>query len=77
MVKPASGRDPIANPRADLTPELAALQPPAPELAQVLAAVHGSMEAMDAFARVSAGVRSPTEFVSGDNVACISAVGQR
>jgi hypothetical protein len=53
------------NPRAAAaTPEIAALQAPAPALAQVLAVIHGSMEAMDAFARVSAGVRSPTEFVT-------------
>jgi hypothetical protein len=44
------------------------LEPPPPELARLLQAVHGNTEAMDAFARVNAGVTSPAEFFSPQNV---------
>jgi hypothetical protein len=39
----------------------------------VLAAMHGNREAMDGFVRVNAGVTSPAEFVSDDNVGRILA----
>jgi 2-polyprenyl-6-methoxyphenol hydroxylase-like FAD-dependent oxidoreductase len=51
----------------ELTCQLATLEPPPPELQQLLAAVHGDQEAMDAFARVMAGVTSPAEFFSEQN----------
>ena len=53
--------------------ELATLEPPPPELQQLLAAVHGNQEAMDGFARVNAGVTSPAEFFSEENVGRILA----
>ena len=43
------------------------LEPP-PELQQLLGAVHGNQQAMDEFARVMAGVLSPAEFFSEENV---------
>ena len=43
--------------------------PCAAELARLLGAVHGNQEAMDAFARLNAGVLSPAEFFSAENVA--------
>jgi 2-polyprenyl-6-methoxyphenol hydroxylase-like FAD-dependent oxidoreductase len=46
----------------EFTCQLATLEPPPPELAQLLAAVHGDRAAMDAFARMNAGVMSPDEF---------------
>ena len=46
----------------EFTTQLATLEPPTPELAQLLAAVHGDRAAMDAFARMNGGVMSPTEF---------------
>jgi choline dehydrogenase-like flavoprotein len=47
-----------------------ARHPPAPTTGAgaVLAAIHGNQEAMDGFARVIAGVTSPTEFFSEENV---------
>jgi hypothetical protein len=57
----------------EFTAQLATLEPPPPELAQLLEAVHGNPEAMDAFARVNAGVTSPPEFFSDENVARIYA----
>ena len=48
----------------EFTTQLATLEPPPPELAQVLGAMPGNQEAMDGFARVNAGVTSPAEFFS-------------
>ena len=50
------------------TTQLATLEPPPPELQQLLAAMPGNQEAMDGFARVNAGVTSPAEFFSPANV---------
>ena len=52
----------------EFTLQLATLDPPPPELARLLQAVHGNTEAMDAFARVNAGVTSPAKFFSPQNV---------
>jgi 2-polyprenyl-6-methoxyphenol hydroxylase-like FAD-dependent oxidoreductase len=52
----------------ELTCQLAALEPPPPQMQQLLAAVHGNQEAMDAFARMNAGVTSPAEFFSEENM---------
>ena len=57
----------------ELTAEFASLEPPPPELQQVLAAVHGNQAAMDDFARVIAGMLSPAEFFSEENVGQITA----
>jgi flavin-dependent dehydrogenase len=66
-------RDRQVLPMYELTCQLATLEPPPPELQQLLAAVHGDQEAMDAFARVMAGVTSPAEFFSEQNVGRILA----
>jgi 2-polyprenyl-6-methoxyphenol hydroxylase-like FAD-dependent oxidoreductase len=58
----------------EFTTELATLEPPPPELQQLLAAMAGNQEAMDGFARVNAGVRSPAEFFSTENVARMMSV---
>jgi 2-polyprenyl-6-methoxyphenol hydroxylase-like FAD-dependent oxidoreductase len=52
----------------EFTAQLAALEPPPPALQQILEAAHGNQEAMDGFARVNAGVTSPSEFFSEANV---------
>jgi flavin-dependent dehydrogenase len=57
----------------EFTCQLATLEPPPPEMQQVLAAVHGNQEAMDGFARVNAGVTSPAEFFSEENLGRIFA----
>jgi 2-polyprenyl-6-methoxyphenol hydroxylase-like FAD-dependent oxidoreductase len=61
-------RDTQVLPMYQFTCQLATLQPPPPDLARLLAAVHGNQEAMDGFARVTAGVTSPAEFFSEQNV---------
>jgi 2-polyprenyl-6-methoxyphenol hydroxylase-like FAD-dependent oxidoreductase len=58
----------------EFTTELATLEPPPPELEQLLAAMAGNQEAMDGFARVNAGVTSPAEFFDPENVARIMSV---
>jgi 2-polyprenyl-6-methoxyphenol hydroxylase-like FAD-dependent oxidoreductase len=68
-----SARDQHVLPMYELTTEFATLEPPPPELQQVLAAIHGNQWAMDGFARVNAGVTSPAEFFSEENVGRIMA----
>ena len=72
-----TARDEHVLPMYELTAELASLEPPAPELQKILEAVHGNQEAMDGFARVNAGVTSPREFFSEDNVQRIFAAAHR
>jgi flavin-dependent dehydrogenase len=72
-----STRDEHVSPMYEFTAQLATLQPPPPELQQVLAAVQGNREAMDGFARVNAGVTSPAVFFSEENVGRIFAAARR
>jgi len=60
-------------PMYEFTAQLASLEPPPPELQQLLGAIHGNQEAMDGFARVNTGVTSPAEFFSEENVGRIFA----
>ena len=71
-----SARDRHVLPLYELTAEIASLEPPPPELQKILGAVHGNREAMDGFARVNAGVTSPAEFFSEDNVKKIFAAAR-
>ncbi|MGH7725539.1 MAG: NAD(P)/FAD-dependent oxidoreductase [Candidatus Eiseniibacteriota bacterium] len=61
-------RDAHVLPMYEFTTGLATLEPPPPEVGRVLAASAGNQEAMDGFARVNAGVTSPAEFFSEENV---------
>jgi 2-polyprenyl-6-methoxyphenol hydroxylase-like FAD-dependent oxidoreductase len=61
-------RDARVLPMYELTAELASLEPPPPELAQLLEAMAGNQEAMDGFARVNSGTTSPAEFFAPENV---------
>ena len=71
-----AARDEHVLPMYELTAEIASLEPPPPELQQILEAAHGNQEAMDAFARLNAGVISPAEFFSEDNVRRIFAAAR-
>jgi flavin-dependent dehydrogenase len=64
-------RDAQVLPMFEFTAQLATLEPPPPEMQQLLEAIHGNQEAMDGFVRVLAGVTSPAEFFSEANVARI------
>ena len=68
-----SRRDAQVKAMYELTADFASLEPPPPELQQLLAAVSRSPEAMDDFARVLAGVTSPAEFFSDENAGRILA----
>jgi 2-polyprenyl-6-methoxyphenol hydroxylase-like FAD-dependent oxidoreductase len=70
-------RDSHSMPMYEFTYQLATLAPPPPEAQQLFGAVYGNKEAMDAFCRMSAGVLSPAEFFSEDNVNRIFAAAQR
>ena len=60
-------------PMYEFTTDLATLKSPPPNLQRLLEAMHGNQEAMDGFARVNAGVTSPDEFFSDENVGRIFA----
>jgi hypothetical protein len=60
-------------PMYEFTSQLATLEPPPPEMQQLLAAVHGNQEAMDGFVSVVSGAVSPTDFFSEENVTRILA----
>lgn len=73
-----SRRDAQSMPMYDMTCMIASMQPPPPEMQQLLGACHGNQDAMDAFCRVNAGVMSPAEFFAEDNVGAIfAAAAQR
>ena len=63
-----SARDQQVLPMFEFTTLLATLEPPPPELQQLLGAVHGNQEAMDQFARINSGVTSPADFFAEENV---------
>ena len=71
-----AARDRHAMPMYEFTCQFASMQPPPPEMQQVFAAVHGNPEAMDGFVRVFAGVTSPAEFFSEENVSRIFAAAR-
>ena len=66
-------RDEHVLPMYEFTAQLAAMAPPPPELAQLLAAASGNRTAMDDFAGVFAGTVSPAAFFAPDNVGRILA----
>ena len=68
-----SARDGQALPMYEFTCQLATLEPPPPELESLLGAMPGNQDAMDGFARLNAGVMSPVEFFSDENVGRIIA----
>lgn len=61
-------RDQHVFPNYDFTIQIASFTPPPPEQLQLMSAMMRSQEAMDGFARVYAGITSPADFYSPDNV---------
>lgn len=61
-------RDEQVRPMYEFTTQLATLEPPPPEMQQLLGAVQGNQEAMDQFVSVVAGTVSPAEFLSPENI---------
>jgi flavin-dependent dehydrogenase len=64
-------RDQRVRPIFEFTTQLATLDPPPPEMQQLLGAAQGNQAAMDAFVSVIAGTMSPLEFLHPDHVASI------
>jgi len=52
----------------EFTTQLATLEPPPPEMQQLLGAVYGNQKATDAFVSVVAGTLSPIEFFDPENL---------
>jgi len=61
MAECQRARDERALPMYELTCQAATLQPPPPEMQQLLGAIQGNQKAMDAFVRVNAGTTPPAE----------------
>ncbi len=61
-------RETEALPIYEFTAQLATLEPPPPEMQQLLGAVYGNRDAMDDFVSVTAGTVSPVEFFDPANV---------
>jgi flavin-dependent dehydrogenase len=61
-------RDAAVLPIYDFTTQLATLEAPPVEMQQLLGAVHGNRDAMDAFAGITAGTVSPAEFFDPQNL---------
>ncbi|MEA3020309.1 MAG: hypothetical protein QOI47_1833 [Actinomycetota bacterium] len=66
-------RDEHARPIYEFTSQLATLEPPPAELQQLLGAVHGNQEAMDAFVSITAGTLSPVDFFDPAHIGRIMA----
>jgi 2-polyprenyl-6-methoxyphenol hydroxylase-like FAD-dependent oxidoreductase len=64
-------RDEHVLPMYDFTCQLAALEPPPPDLQKVLGAVHGNRDAMNSFVQMNAGTLSPAAFFAPENIARI------
>ena len=69
MAAHQKARDEHSLPMYEFTCQLATLEPPPPDLVQLLTAINGNQDAMDEFARLNAGVESPADFFAPDNVA--------
>ena len=66
-------RDREAMPVYEFTDDFAQLQPPPPEMQQLLGAMHGNQEAMDGFVSVQAATLPAPEFFAPENVGRIMA----
>jgi 2-polyprenyl-6-methoxyphenol hydroxylase-like FAD-dependent oxidoreductase len=66
-------RDEHVLPMYDFTCQMATMEPPPPEIAQVLGAVSTNQDASDAFASMIAGTLPVPEFFSPENIGRIMA----
>jgi hypothetical protein len=66
-------RDEHVLPMYDFTCQMATMEPPPPEIAQVLGAVSTNRDASDAFASMIAGTLPVPEFFSPENIGRIMA----
>jgi flavin-dependent dehydrogenase len=73
MAEYRRGRDEHVLPMYEFTCQLATLEPPPPEMQNLIGAIHGRKQAMDAFAQMNAGTISPAEFFAPSNVGALMA----
>jgi 2-polyprenyl-6-methoxyphenol hydroxylase-like FAD-dependent oxidoreductase len=64
-------RDQKSLPMYELTCQLATLDPPPPQMQELLGAIHGNQAAMDGFVKMNAGTISPAEFLAPENIGSI------
>jgi 2-polyprenyl-6-methoxyphenol hydroxylase-like FAD-dependent oxidoreductase len=72
-----TARDERVLPMYEFTCQFASFTPPNEQMQQLFGAIHGNQEAMSGFAKVIAGVVSPAEFFSNENIGRIFAAAQR
>jgi len=70
-------RDAAVMPMYELTSQFATLEPPPPEMQQLLGALQGNQEAMDGFVSVISGATSPLDFFSEENLARVFEAARR
>jgi hypothetical protein len=70
-------RDGRVLPIYEFTTQLATLEAPPPEMQQLLGAVHGDQDAMNAFVSLTAGTVSPIEFFDPENVGRLMSAAHR
>jgi 2-polyprenyl-6-methoxyphenol hydroxylase-like FAD-dependent oxidoreductase len=73
MASYQSVRDTHSVPMYEFTTQLATLEPPPPEMQQLLGGIHGNQPAMDAFVSITAGTLSPIDFFDPTNIAALTA----
>jgi flavin-dependent dehydrogenase len=61
-------RDTHALPLYEFTTQLATMEPPPPEMQQLLGAMYGNQDAMNMFVSITAGTVSPIEFFDPENL---------
>jgi flavin-dependent dehydrogenase len=61
-------RDTHAFPLYEFTTQLATLEPPPPEMQQLIGAMYGNQDAMNMFVSITAGTVSPMEFFAPENI---------
>ena len=66
-------RDEDALPIYEFTCEFAKIEPPPPEMQQLIGAMHGNQKAMDGFVSVMAGTLPAPEFFAPENAGRIMA----
>ncbi|HKQ57216.1 MAG TPA: NAD(P)/FAD-dependent oxidoreductase [Candidatus Eisenbacteria bacterium] len=72
-----AARDRHAMPMYEFTAQVATIEPPSPEFAQVLGVLAGRKEGRAGFIQVQAGVLSPAEFFAPENIGRLMATAAR
>ena len=70
-------RDTRVLPFYEFTTQLATMEPPPPEMQQLLGAIHGDQDAMNMFVSLTAGTVSPIEFFAPENVGRLMSAAHR